>query len=127
MTAKDSTNLTVLIVEDDDASRYLMRLEMERLGYLVIEAEDGVKGVEIAVREHPDIILMDLTLPLMDGLEATAKIRSDEAMRDVPIIAVTAHSESDWREEARASGFDAFVTKPIDGVWLSELIKGLLA
>ena len=62
----------------------------------------------------------------MDGLEATARIRADAEMRDVPIIAVTAHSESDWREEAKASGFDAYVTKPIDGGWLSELIKGLL-
>lgn len=126
MSEKNPANLTVLVVEDDDDSRYLMRLELEQLGYLVSEADDGVKGVEIALREYPDIILMDLTLPEMDGLEATARIRADEKMREVPIIAVTAHSESDWREEAKASGFDAYVTKPIDGGWLSELIKGLL-
>lgn len=126
MSEKNPSNLSVLVVEDDDDSRYLMRLELEQLGYLVIEAENGVKGVETALREHPDIILMDLTLPEMDGLEATARIRADEEMREVPIIAVTAHQESDWREEAKASGFDAYVTKPIDGGWLSELIKGLL-
>ena len=126
MSEISSVNLTVLVVEDDDDSRYLMRLELERLGYLISEAENGVKGVEIALRDHPDIILMDLTLPEMDGLEATARIRADAKMRDVPIIAVTAHQESDWREEAKASGFDAYVTKPIDGGWLSELIKGLL-
>lgn len=126
MTEKDSTNLTVLVVEDNDDSRYLMRLELEQLGYLVLEAEDGAKAVEIAERDHPNIILMDLTLPVMGGLEATAKIRANDEMRDVPIIAVTAHQESDWREEAKASGFDAYVTKPIDGGWLSELIKGLL-
>jgi len=126
MTEKDSTNLTVLVVEDNDDSRYLMRLELERLGYLVLEAEDGAKAVEIAERDHPNIILMDLTLPVMGGLEATAKIRANDEMRDVPIIAVTAHQENDWREEAKASGFDAYVTKPIDGGWLSELIKGLL-
>jgi two-component system cell cycle response regulator DivK len=126
MTEKDSTNLTVLVVEDNDDSRFLMRLELEKLGYLVIEAEDGAKAVEIAERDHPNIILMDLTLPVMGGLEATAKIRANNEMRDVPIIAVTAHLESDWREEAKASGFDAYVTKPIDGGWLSELIKGLL-
>src|SRR5918993_138516 len=125
MPETDPANLTILVVEDDDDSRYLMRLELERLGYLISEAENGVKGVEIALREHPDIILMDLTLPEMDGLEATARIRADAEMRDVPIIAVTAHSESDWREEAKASGFDAYVTKPIDGGWLSVLIKGL--
>jgi len=126
MSEKNPTNLTVLIVEDDDDSRYLMRLELEQLGYLITEAENGVKAVEIALRDHPNIILMDLTLPEMDGLEATARIRADEEMREVPIIAVTAHQENDWREEAKASGFDAFVTKPIDGRWLSELIKGLL-
>lgn len=126
MTDRDDAHLTVLVVEDDDDSRYLMRLELEQLGYLVTEAEDGVKAVEVALRDRPDIILMDLTLPAMDGLEATAKIRSDAAMHEIPIIAVTAHQESDWREEARASGFNAYVTKPIEFGWLSELIKGLL-
>ncbi|MGH9967847.1 MAG: response regulator [Pyrinomonadaceae bacterium] len=126
MTEKDSTNLTVLIVEDVDDARYFMRLELEQLGYIVTEAEDGAKAVEIALREHPDIILMDLTLPVMDGLAATAKIRSNDAMREVPIIAVTAHQETDFRAEAKASGFDAYVTKPIDIAWLNELIKGLL-
>ena len=126
MAELDSSNLTVLVVEDDDDSRYLMRLELEQLGYLVIEAEDGAKGVEMAIREQPNIILMDLTLPVMDGLEATAKIRSNKKLSEVPIIAVTAHQENDWREEAKASGFNAYVTKPIDGGWLSELIKGLV-
>ncbi len=126
MPETDPANLTILVVEDDDDSRYLMRLELERLGYLVSEAENGVKAVEMALREHPDIILMDLTLPVMDGLEATARIRADPQMSEVPIIAVTAHQESDFREEAKASGFNAYVTKPIDGGWLSELIKGLL-
>ena len=126
MPETDPANLTILVVEDNDDSRYLMRLELERLGYFVIEAENGVKAVEIALREHPDIILMDLTLPEMDGLEATARIRADGDMSEVPIIAVTAHQESDFREEAKASGFNAYVTKPIDGGWLSELIKGLL-
>lgn len=123
---KDSTNLKVLIVEDVDDSRYFMRLELEQLGYLVIEAEDGKKAVELALQERPDIILMDLTLPVMDGLAAAAMIRGHEEMREVPIIAVTAHQETDFRTEAKASGFDAYVTKPIDIAWLSELIKGLL-
>lgn len=126
MAEKDAENLTVLIVEDVDDSRYFMRLELEQLGYLVIEAEDGAKAVEIALRERPDIILMDLTLPVMDGLAATAMIRNNEQMREVPIIAVTAHHESVLRAEAKASGFNAYVTKPIDIPWLNELIKGLL-
>lgn len=123
---KDSTNLTVLLVEDVDDARHFMRLELERRGYLVVEADDGAKAVEIALSERPDIILMDLTLPVMDGLAATAMIRDDQEMRDVPIIAVTAHHENDFRAEAKASGFDAYVTKPIDVQWLDELIKGLL-
>ena len=126
MLAKDPSSLTVLIVEDAEDSRYLMRLELEQLGYLVIEAENGEKAVELALQERPDIILMDLTLPVMDGLAATAEIRSHAEMRNVPIIAVTAHLETDFRNGAKASGFDAYVTKPIDIAWLSEFIKGLL-
>jgi two-component system cell cycle response regulator DivK len=103
-----------------------MRLELEQLGYLVLEAEDGAKAVEIALRELPDIILMDLTLPVMDGLAATAMIRDNPKMSKVLIIAVSAHQETDLRAEAKASGFDAYVTKPVDIPWLHELIKGLL-
>jgi two-component system, cell cycle response regulator DivK len=125
-TERDSPNLTVLVVEDVDDARHFMRLELEHLGYLVVEAEDGAKAVELALSERPDIILMDLTLPVMDGLAATAMIRSNEEMRGVPIIAVTAHQEHDFRAEAKASGFDAYVTKPIEITWLDELIKGLL-
>ena len=126
MLEKDSRNPTVLIVEDDEDSRYLMRLELEDLGYLIVEAENGEKAVEVAEREHPDIILMDLSLPVMDGIAATQKIRATEGFNGVPVIAVTAHQEMDFREEAKAAGFDAYVTKPIDMAWLSELIKGLL-
>jgi len=126
MTERDSENLTVLIVEDAEDARYFMRLELEQLGYLVTEAEDGAKGVEIALRERPDIILMDLTLPVMDGLAATAMIRNDPKMSKALIIAVSAHSQTELRAEAKASGFDAYVTKPIDIPWLNELIKGLL-
>jgi len=126
MTEKDSTNLTVLLVEDAEDSRYFMRLELEQLGYLVVEADDGANAVEIALSERPDIILMDLTLPVLDGLAATAMIRSHEEMSEVPIIAVTAHQATEFRAEAKASGFNAYVTKPIDIPWLDELIKGLL-
>jgi CheY-like chemotaxis protein len=126
MLEKDSRDRTVLIVEDDEDSRYLMRLELERLGYLIVEAENGEKAVEVAEREQPDIILMDLTLPMMDGIAATQKIRATEGFNGVPVIAVTAHQEMDFREGAKAAGFDAYVTKPIDINWLSELIKGLL-
>jgi len=126
MTEKVTTNLTVLLVEDDEDTRYLMRLELERRDYRVIEAEDGEKAVTLAEQESPDIILMDLSLPTMDGLEATKQIRGLNGMSAVPIIAVTAHQETDFREGAKASGFNAYATKPVDFDWLSELMVGLL-
>jgi two-component system cell cycle response regulator DivK len=126
MIEKDSKYRTVLIVEDSEDARYFMRLELEQLGYRIVEAEDGEKAVEVAERERPDIILMDLSLPIMDGIAATAKIRSSDGLEKVPVIAVTAHQETDFRADAKAAGFDAYVTKPIDIPWLSELIEGLL-
>jgi two-component system cell cycle response regulator DivK len=126
MTEKDSRYRTVLIVEDSEDARYFMRLELEQLGYRIVEAENGEKAVEVAERERPDIILMDLSLPVMDGIAATEKIRSRDGFKTVPVIAVTAHQETDFRADAKAAGFDAYVTKPIDVRWLSELIEGLL-
>lgn len=127
MIEKDSRDRTVLVVEDAEDARYLMRLELERFGYLVIEAEDGKQAVEVARRDRPDIILMDLSLPIMDGFAATERIRASDGLEGVPIVAVTAHQETDFRAEAKAAGFDAYVTKPIDINWLSELMQGLLA
>ena len=125
MTDKAATDLTILLVEDVDDTRYFMRLELEHLGYRVIEAGDGQQAVEMALQELPDIILMDLSLPALDGLEATKRIRQDERMAKVPIIAVTAHMGTNLRDGAKASGFDAYVTKPIDLDSLNELINGL--
>ena len=126
MVEKDSRDRTILIVEDSDDARYFMRLALEQLGYLVVEAENGARAVEVAERERPDIILMDLSLPIMDGLEATQKIRERAGSNGTPIIAVTAHQETDFRAGAKAAGFDAYVTKPIDIDFLNDLIKGLL-
>jgi CheY-like chemotaxis protein len=103
-----------------------MRLSLEQLGYLVIEAENGARAVEIAQLERPDIILMDLSLPILDGLAATEKIRATDGLGAVPVIAVTAHQEIDFRAGAKAAGFDAYVTKPIDMDFLGDMIKGLL-
>ena len=126
MTEKDSRDRKVLIVEDADDARYFMRLALEQLGYLIIEAENGARAVELAQSERPDIILMDLSLPILDGLAATEKIRASDGLGGVPIIAVTAHQETDFRAGAKAAGFDAYVTKPIDIDFLSDLINGLL-
>ena len=126
MTEKKLQYRTVLIVEDSEDARYFMRLELEQLGYRIVEAENGEQAVEVAERERPDIILMDLSLPVMDGIAATQKIRSHDSFKTIPVIAVTAHQETDFRTGAKAAGFDAYVTKPIDMLWLSELIEGLL-
>lgn len=126
MADRDARDLKLLLVEDFEDTRLFMRLELEEQGFIVFEAENGQVAVETATREQPDVILMDLTLPLMDGFEATKLIRRNEALKDVPIIAVTAHQEDDFRSDAKASGFDAYVTKPIDVNWLKELIAGLL-
>lgn len=126
MSDKTAANRTILLVEDGDDTRYFMRLHLEQHGYHVLEAEDGPQAVQLALHQHPDIILMDLSLPEMDGFEATKQIRRDERLREVPIIAVTAHQEADFRQGAKESGFDAYVTKPIDIDWLNELIVGLL-
>jgi CheY-like chemotaxis protein len=126
MTDRDSRDLRVLLVEDFEDTRLFIRLELEEQGFIVFEAENGEVAVEIAAREKPNVILMDLTLPLMDGFTATKLIRKNEELKNVPIIAVTAHQEDDFRSDAKASGFDAYVTKPIDVNWLKELIAGLL-
>ena len=127
MQQRDSRDLKVLLVEDFEDTRLFMRLELEEQGFIVFEAENGEVAVETAAREKPDVILMDLTLPLMDGFTATKLIRKNDDLKDVPIIAVTAHQEDDFRSDAKASGFDAYVTKPIDVNWLKELIGGLLS
>lgn len=123
---KDSRDHTVLIVEDSDDARYFMRLALEDMGFLIVEAENGAKAVEVAQAERPDIILMDLSLPIMDGIMATEKIRASDGLGSVPVIAVTAHQETDFREGAKAAGFNAYITKPVDIDFLSELINGLL-
>jgi len=126
MPERDSKDLKVLLVEDVEDTRLFMRIELEEQGFIVLEAENGQVAVDTAVREKPDVILMDLTLPLMDGFTATKLIRQNDALKNVPIIAITAHKEDDFRADAKASGFDAYVTKPIDVNWLKGLIAGLI-
>jgi CheY-like chemotaxis protein len=126
MADRDLKDLKVLLVEDVEDTRLFMRLELERHGFIVFEAADGRNAVHTATRERPDVILMDLTLPVMDGFAAARLIRKNQSLKEVPIIAVTAHHETDFRAGAKNSGFDAYVTKPIDIDWLKELIKKLL-
>src|SRR5438105_15758832 len=105
---------TILLVEDFADSRFMMRRLLELDGYRVVEATTGREAVECARRECPDLILMDLSLPEMDGLTATRLIRELESLCDVPIIAVSAHDEATFHTRARAAGCDEYVTKPVD-------------
>jgi two-component system, cell cycle response regulator DivK len=126
MGERDSKDLKVLLVDDFEDTRLFLRLALEDHGFIVAEADNGQTAVANANRENPDVILMDLTMPLMDGFAAAKLIRQNEQLKNVPIIAITAHQETDFRAGARDSGFDAYVTKPIDVHWLKELIDGLL-
>ncbi len=116
----------MLVVEDDEDIRLIMRLSLEELGYRVVEASNGEEAVEAAWRTCPNAILMDLSLPQLDGLTATRRIRQDPQMKDVPVIAVTAHHEAQFRANALAAGCNAYTTKPVDFNWLDELLHQLL-
>ncbi len=117
---------TVMVVEDFEDNRFMMRRLLEMSGYHVLEAINGEEAVKIAQRERPDLILMDLSLPLLDGLAATRRIREVEELRDVPIVAVSAHDTADFHADALAAGCNDYVTKPIDFDQLESLLTRLL-
>ena len=120
-------DLIILLVEDFEDSRLTMRLGLEEHGYRVVEAADGEEALGVALRERPDVILMDLSLPVLDGLSASRRIRDSADTADTLIVAVTAHQETDYRAKALAAGCNAYVTKPIDFDWLNDLIVNLLS
>jgi CheY-like chemotaxis protein len=126
MSGIDLNNPMVLVVEDNEDIRYFMREALEGRGYRVCEAENGEQAIAIAGREQPNAILMDLGMPVLNGLTATARIRQQYALRKIPIVALTGHNEADLRAGAQACGFTAYVTKPIDFDWLDDLIRRLL-
>jgi CheY-like chemotaxis protein len=119
-------NLTILVVEDYEDTSLTMRLALEDKGYRIVEASDGASAVEAAERERPDFILMDMNLPVMDGLDATRRIRSNPELKDTIVVAVTAHSDQDYRSRALSAGCNAFITKPIDFDFLNDLLTNLL-
>ncbi len=118
---------TVLLVEDTEDNRSMMKRLLEMSGYRVLEAVNGEEAVALAGQEQPGIILMDLSLPVIDGLAATQRIRRLPGLSDVPIIAVSAHDRADFHTEALAAGCDAYITKPIDFTELEDLISQLLS
>jgi CheY-like chemotaxis protein len=117
----------VLLVEDNEMNRDILFRRLSRRGYVVVFAVNGQQGVEMASSEEPDIILMDMSLPVMDGWEATRRVKSDNATRNVPVIGLTAHAMSGDQEKALAAGCDDYDTKPVELDRLIEKIERLLS
>jgi two-component system cell cycle response regulator DivK len=109
----------ILLVEDNDMNRDMLSRRLIRNGYEVCLAMDGQQGVDMAVSEKPDLILMDMSLPVIDGWEATRRIKANDATRGIPVIALTAHAMAGDREKAMEVGCDDYDTKPIE---LSRLL-----
>jgi two-component system cell cycle response regulator DivK len=116
----------VLLVEDNEMNRDMLSRRLARRGFQVVCAVDGQQGVDLTRSEKPDIILMDMSLPIMDGWEATRRIKSDDATRDLPVIGLTSHAMSGDREKAIQVGCDDYDTKPVDLDRLLEKIEHLL-
>ena len=117
----------ILVVEDNETNMYLIRFILEKSGYEVIEAKDGASGVELAIKEKPDLIIMDLQLPDIDGLEATKRIRASKADGKIPIIALTSYAMASDREKALAVGCTGYISKPINPeTFMAEIEKYLL-
>jgi len=119
-------SVTVLLAEDQADNRDILARRLTRQGYAVVEAEDGVVAVQAFLRQTPDIVLMDLSMPNMGGLDAMKVIRETASGRETPIIALTAHAMDSVREECLAAGFSAFATKPVDFAALLRLMQTLV-
>lgn len=116
----------ILLVEDNEMNRDMLSRRLVRSGYEVVMAVQGEEGVALARTASPDIVLMDMSLPVMDGWEATRLLKSDPATREIPVIALTAHAMSGDREKAREAGCDDFDTKPVEYARLLSKIEDLL-
>ena len=117
----------ILLVEDQEMNRDMLSRRLKKRGYEVSIAMDGAEGVEKARSEIPDLILMDMSLPVMDGWEATRTLKGGDATRAIPVVALTAHAMSTDREKALEAGCDAYETKPVDLPRLLETIEKLIA
>ncbi len=117
----------ILLVEDNEMNRDMLSRRLIRKGYEVVMAFDGVQGLAMAQSEAPDLILMDMSLPEMDGWETTRRLRTIEQIRHIPVIALTAHAMSGDREKALEAGCDDYDTKPVDILQLDGKIRQLLS
>jgi two-component system cell cycle response regulator DivK len=116
----------ILVVEDQEDLRGVLRDLLTGSGYTVAEAADGQAGVEITRSERPDLVLMDIQLPVLDGYEATRQIKTDPNLNATPVIAVSSFAMKGDEEKARAAGCDHYVTKPYSPVQLLRIIRGIL-
>lgn len=116
----------ILLVEDNEMNRDMLSRRLERKGFEVVKAVDGQQGLDMATSEGPDLILMDMDLPVIDGWEATRRVKAGEGTRGIPVIALTAHAMTGERDKALAAGCDDYDTKPIDFPRLLGKIETLL-
>ena len=117
---------TILLVEDFDDTRLMMKMWLTKHGYRVLEAETGEEGVELAQKERPDLIIMDMMMPGMNGLDATQLIRQDRALRQTPIVAVSAYGADEYRTIALEAGCNEYVSTPFEPGSLADLIRTLI-
>jgi CheY-like chemotaxis protein len=117
---------TILIVEDNEMNRDMLSRRLERKGYAVLIAVDGESGLEIAGTSMPDLILMDMSLPVVDGWEATRRLKADDRLKHIPVIALTAHAMANDRDKALEAGCDDYDTKPIELPRLLAKMEALL-
>jgi two-component system cell cycle response regulator DivK len=120
------TLATILIVEDHDSNRALVERVLSEYGYCLLTALDGREAIEIATLEHPDLILMDMKLPRMDGYQATRMLKQQSTTADIPIVALTAQAMEGDRQKALEAGCDGYISKPIDTRAFPEQVKGFL-
>lgn len=116
----------LLLVEDNEMNRDMLSRRLERRGYTVLCAVDGAEGLEQAQRHAPDLVLMDMSLPVLDGWEATRRLKADPATKAIPVLALTAHAMAGERDRALAAGCDDYDTKPVDFTRLLGKIESLL-
>jgi len=117
----------ILLVEDNELNRDMLKRRLERRGFEVMVAVDGEEGVRLTTAEQPDLVLMDMSLPLLDGWEASRRLKADPRTATIPVLALTAHAMAEDREKALAAGCDDYDTKPVELRRLLRKIKELLA
>ncbi len=123
---KRASMAKILLVEDNELNRDMLSRRLQRRGYSVVMAEDGGQGIALAEKETPDVILMDMSLPVVDGWDAARQLKAAAATKGIPIIALTAHAMSGDREKALEAGCDDYDTKPVDFARLVVKIEMLL-